>query len=153
MNKNTNKVVLGNRVLIDLTRDTVSAEDVAEGVQFHAPDGSVQVGTRSIASGYGITIVFDMSSYGFDIVYFTINGIEYQMTDHSWGAKFVIPPLNNVNTIAITAEHFGSYYEAPFSSWFRIRPVGEEEWYDLSEGEEYELESDCELMFGLGIVI
>lgn len=153
MNKNTNKVVLGNRVLIDLTKDTVTTKDVAEGVQFHAPDGSVQFGTGSTGSGYGISVIFNDVYYGFDTVCFIINGIEHQITDVNWGQIIALPPLNNVETIAIRADHFGYYYDAPFCSWFRIRPVGEYEWYDLSEEEEYALESDCELMFALAVVI
>lgn len=42
-----NKVVYGKDTLLDLTGDTVTAEDVAEGLTFHAADGTKQVGTRS----------------------------------------------------------------------------------------------------------
>lgn len=51
MNENVNKVVLGDRVLIDLTNDTVTAEDVAEGITFHAADGSIQVGANKGGGG------------------------------------------------------------------------------------------------------
>ena len=40
-----NKVIYGNRTLIDLTSDTVSADKVLDGYQFHAADGTIQNGT------------------------------------------------------------------------------------------------------------
>lgn len=40
-----NKVVYGNRVLIDLTSDTVTAQDVINSKKFHAADGSIKTGT------------------------------------------------------------------------------------------------------------
>ena len=42
-----NKVEYGGQTLIDLTQDTVTANDVAEGVYFHLPSGQRTVGTRS----------------------------------------------------------------------------------------------------------
>lgn len=44
-----NKVIYGSTVLIDLTADTVAADKVAEGIIFHAPDGTQQVGTMADA--------------------------------------------------------------------------------------------------------
>lgn len=44
-NANVNKVVLGSSTLIDLTADTVTAENVIEGYTFHAADGSAVEGT------------------------------------------------------------------------------------------------------------
>jgi hypothetical protein len=38
-NNSYNKVVYNGVTLIDLTSDTVSAEDVAEGITFHLPSG------------------------------------------------------------------------------------------------------------------
>ena len=40
-----NKIIYGNETLIDLTGDTVTAADVAEGKTFHLADGSQAVGT------------------------------------------------------------------------------------------------------------
>lgn len=40
-----NKVVYGSRVLIDLTSDTITADDVINSKTFHAPNGAVQTGT------------------------------------------------------------------------------------------------------------
>lgn len=42
-----NKVVFGSGTLIDLSGDTVAADKVAEGIIFHAPDGTQQVGTMA----------------------------------------------------------------------------------------------------------
>lgn len=42
-----NKVEFGGQTLIDLTQDTVTANDVAEGVYFHLPNGQRTVGTGS----------------------------------------------------------------------------------------------------------
>lgn len=41
------KVVYGNRSLIDLTADTVSAEDLASGVTAHGADGELITGTNT----------------------------------------------------------------------------------------------------------
>lgn len=42
-----NKVVFGSDTLIDLSGDTVTADKVTEGIIFHAPDGTQQVGTMA----------------------------------------------------------------------------------------------------------
>lgn len=42
-----NRVECGEKTLIDLTSDTVTASDVVSGVTFHLPDGSYGVGTFS----------------------------------------------------------------------------------------------------------
>ena len=42
---NANKIILNDEVLIDLTQDTATEEDVAKGKTFHKADGSVGVGT------------------------------------------------------------------------------------------------------------
>lgn len=47
-NANVNKVVLGNETLLDLTRDTVTPEDVSLGKTFHLASGAQAVGTSSI---------------------------------------------------------------------------------------------------------
>jgi hypothetical protein len=44
-NANVNKVVLGSSTLIDLTADTITAENVIEGYTFHAADGSTSEGS------------------------------------------------------------------------------------------------------------
>lgn len=44
-NANVNKVVLGSSTLIDLTSDTITAENVIEGYTFHAADGSTATGS------------------------------------------------------------------------------------------------------------
>lgn len=46
-NPYVNKVEFGGQTLIDLTQDTVTANDVAEGVYFHLPSGQRTVGTGS----------------------------------------------------------------------------------------------------------
>ena len=46
-NQYKNKVVYNGNTLIDLTGDTVSASDVAQGVFFHLPTGEPAVGTAS----------------------------------------------------------------------------------------------------------
>ena len=48
-----NKVVYGNTALIDLTGDTATAEDVAEGKTFHLADGTLATGTASGGGGGG----------------------------------------------------------------------------------------------------
>ena len=41
-----NKIILNKKVLIDLTADTVTENDVASGVTFHKADGTTAVGTK-----------------------------------------------------------------------------------------------------------
>ena len=51
-----NKVIYDGNVLIDLTSDTVTEEDVMEGKTFHLPDGTQGVGVLSnetLGNGYG----------------------------------------------------------------------------------------------------
>lgn len=43
-----NKVVYGNRTLIDLTGDTVSAEKLLKGIKAHGADGTVVTGTAEV---------------------------------------------------------------------------------------------------------
>ena len=43
----TNKVVFGNQVLIDLTKDTVSADKLAQGVTAHDKTGEIITGTNT----------------------------------------------------------------------------------------------------------
>lgn len=43
-----NKVIYGDRVLLDLTNDTVTESSVLKGVTFHKADGSLAVGTLEI---------------------------------------------------------------------------------------------------------
>jgi hypothetical protein len=45
-----NKVIFGGDVLIDLTDDTVTANDVAEGIVFHKPDGELAIGVNTYDS-------------------------------------------------------------------------------------------------------
>lgn len=40
-----NKIIYGGQVLIDLTGDTVTANDVLDGVTFHLPSGEIATGT------------------------------------------------------------------------------------------------------------
>lgn len=44
-NEYINKVVYGNRTLIDLTSDTVAADKVLDGYTFHSADGAPRTGT------------------------------------------------------------------------------------------------------------
>lgn len=46
-----NKVILNGEVLIDLSNDNVTEEDVLEGVIFHRPDGEQAIGTGKNGSG------------------------------------------------------------------------------------------------------
>lgn len=46
-NQYKNKIIYGGQVLIDLTHDDVTREDVANGVQFHLPTGEITTGTNT----------------------------------------------------------------------------------------------------------
>lgn len=54
-NSTVNKVVLGTETLLDLTGDTATAEDVAEGKTFHLASGVQATGTASGGGGSGGT--------------------------------------------------------------------------------------------------
>ena len=47
VNPYVNKVVYDNVTLIDLTSDTVTANDVLSGVSVHLPDGSISTGSMT----------------------------------------------------------------------------------------------------------
>lgn len=58
----TNKVVYGDETLIDLTSDTVTEDDVLDGVTFHSADGTVKTGkvvTTEYTAGDNIEISED----------------------------------------------------------------------------------------------
>jgi len=46
-NQYVNKVIYGGNILIDLTGDTITAEDVQSGVKFHLPSGASATGTST----------------------------------------------------------------------------------------------------------
>lgn len=60
-----NKVVYSGDTLIDLTGDTVTAADVAEGVRFHLPDGNQSTGTAKSVNikMWEIEVSEDKTSY------------------------------------------------------------------------------------------
>ncbi|MDD5900322.1 MAG: hypothetical protein PUC73_05425 [Lachnospiraceae bacterium] len=43
-----NKVIVDDEILIDLTQDTVTPEDVRKGVTFHTNDGNSAIGNYEI---------------------------------------------------------------------------------------------------------
>lgn len=64
----TNKVILNDETLIDLTQDTVTEEDVAQGVTFHLPSGAQ--GTGSMIKRDGAPLVTIVADDGMDNQYF-----------------------------------------------------------------------------------
>lgn len=75
-----NKVVYNGTTLIDLTADTVSAQDVAEGVTFHLPSGQPSTGTLVIQEDDGETLVllkYGTSTWQDFIDAYTTNSIVY----------------------------------------------------------------------------
>lgn len=78
-NNSYNKVVYNGVTLIDLTSDTVSAEDVAEGITFHLPSGQSSTGTLVISTG-GETLVllkYGISTWQEFMDAYTTNSIVY----------------------------------------------------------------------------
>lgn len=75
------KVVYGADTLVDLTGDTVTADKVAEGVIFHAADGTQQVGTLDVSSGPVSYVegTFISSTASANAV--TIDGVEFVPQD------------------------------------------------------------------------
>lgn len=69
-----NKVLFGTETLLDLTGDTVTADKVAEGVIFHAPDGTQQTGT--LAAG-GVKYATGTGSFNED-GYFEVTGLDFR---------------------------------------------------------------------------
>ena len=103
----------------------------------------------SPTTGYKISLLYYQQSNDYDI-HFILNGVDNRIDVTQDGKSwYKFPPMENINTISIDADHFGS----PFSvsdSWFRIRPVDSSEWHNLTKFEEYTLTSDCEMEFGFG---
>ena len=56
-----NKIILNDEVLIDLTEDTVTEVDVAEGKTFHKADGTTGIGSLVAGSGDTLKAVFDVT--------------------------------------------------------------------------------------------
>lgn len=57
-----NKVIVNGKTKLDLTADTVTAEDVKQGVTFHDATGALKTGTKSGGmDGFYIEKVFDSS--------------------------------------------------------------------------------------------
>lgn len=54
---NANKIELNGEVLLDLTQDTVTEADVAEGKTFHLADGTPATGTGVMGGGGGTLVV------------------------------------------------------------------------------------------------
>ena len=52
-----NKVVLGDKTIIDLSEDTVSEEHVVKGIKFHRPDGELAYGELEASGGGGGTLL------------------------------------------------------------------------------------------------
>lgn len=61
-NTTVNKVVYGNSVLIDLTSDTITANDLKSGVTAHDASGQSITGSAVVGGGIDITITTEQSS-------------------------------------------------------------------------------------------
>ena len=61
-NTTVNKVVYGNSVLIDLTSDTITANDLKSGVTAHNAAGEAITGSAVVGGGIDITITTEQSS-------------------------------------------------------------------------------------------
>ena len=85
-----NKVVFGNKVLIDLTGDTVTEEALLKGYTAHKADGTIITGTAF--AGYPNEFVFlDKNRLLFRILY-NFNPASYSKPDRSYPAlKMAIP--------------------------------------------------------------
>lgn len=58
-----NKVIYGGNVIVDLTEDTVTADDVLTGKQFHGADGEVKDGAMTNKGAVSGTISTKAGSY------------------------------------------------------------------------------------------
>lgn len=62
----TNKVVLGDEVLMDVSQDTVTPETLAEGATAHNADGEQIVGTMTknadTVDGWHVNVISDSSA-------------------------------------------------------------------------------------------
>ena len=57
-----NKVTLNGKVLIDLTRDTVTEESVVRGSVFHKADGTITTGTAILGKIIEVATVAEMDA-------------------------------------------------------------------------------------------
>lgn len=89
-NQYTNKVILGNETLIDLTSDTVTASDVASGVTFHLPSGAPAVGTATSGTDV-VTIVDTTDAAGGTIRTITTSGIELDTLTVNQNGTYTAP--------------------------------------------------------------
>lgn len=114
-----NKVVYGNETLIDLTGDTVTAADVAQGKTFHLADGSQAIGT---SEGGSLEIV----NYTLKASYARYNGINY-----SYFIGFMITnPDGSIKYIPNIAPQIGTHLVANDigSSWQKNTSTYNTQW-------------------------
>lgn len=102
-NQYTNKVVFGSETLIDLTSDTVTAADVAQGKTFHLPTGEPAVGT---ASGT-VTIVDTPDSHGGTIREITAEAFTKATLNVSENGTYTAPAGTLYNTVEVNVSGGG----------------------------------------------
>lgn len=114
-----NKIIYGNETLIDLTGDTVTAADVAQGKTFHLADGSQAIGT---SEGGSLEIV----NYTLKASYARYNGINY-----SYFIGFMITnPDGSIKYIPNIAPQIGTHLVANdlSSSWQKNTSTYNTQW-------------------------
>ena len=117
-----NKVIFGNSTLIDLTSDTVVASDVAQGKQFHLPDGTVATGTASGSNSTNPTLETEWvdvySDWAAGYYYDPDNDYAYTQipsTERSWGE----------------AETYVCTSCTPYSNMIPVQPGEEYRYYNM----------------------
>lgn len=135
-----NKIILNDEVLIDLTQDTVTENDVVKGVTFHTADGELATGTKDVTlqsksatpKGYDQTIYPDGDKYGLSSV--TINAVETE-------TKTIVPTKTEQPIVPSSSDKYlAQVTVAPIPDEF-IQPTGsatltENKTYNVAELQE-----------------
>ena len=109
-----NKVVYGNQTLMDLTSDTVTEQDVAQGVTFHDASGELRTGSASGGSGH---IIEDASGKKIYIKTYERNSKARVACLNHYGAKCQICGFD-------AKEVYGSEFEGKIEV-HHIKPINE----------------------------
>ena len=128
-NQNVNKVVVNNQTIIDLTGDTATAADVAQGKTFHDASGALQTGTSSGGGGEPWSGWFNVTVDGTSMYAGTsewkycdqnLNSIRFT----AYRGIYTIPELTKVITYRFPIGYLSAISSNPLNAFATSSTVG-----------------------------